>query len=202
MKKLILLDKKCIKCGNLFGRDSCKSVADYKMKKYCCKRCFFDNNSGKNNYAYKSTKDRILGNIKVNKNGCWIWSGSFRSKGKHGWYGGLKIGGRSVLAHRASYMTFNGDIPKGFLVCHKCDNTKCVNPEHLFLGTQSDNMKDMMCKNRGTSGEKAFHGKLKENQVIEIRNKRGVFRKEIARQYNVSITTVTNIINRRAWAHI
>ena len=80
-------------------------------------------------------------------NGCWIWTGS--TAGKMG-YGNVwcPYEGRMIRAHRASYAAEYGLIPNGLLCCHKCDNPKCVNPSHIFLGTQSDNIKDMYAKRR------------------------------------------------------
>ena len=84
---------------------------------------------------------------KVYKSACWNWTGSLNEKG----YGLFRIGGRkgkAEKAHRVSWEMFNGPIPENLHVLHLCDNRKCVNPEHLFLGTHQDNMKDMMTKGR------------------------------------------------------
>lgn len=91
-------------------------------------------------------KSRLLNQIRINiANGCWEWIG----KTWGGGYGYIWYKGKTVSAHRVSAnVFFNFDIFSKFLVCHKCDNPSCINPNHLFIGTQDDNMKDMAKKNR------------------------------------------------------
>lgn len=92
--------------------------------------------------------------VKDSLTGCWLWDRTKNNKG----YGKVGIGGgRSMYAHRASYTAFNGEIPDGMEVCHKCDTPACVNPAHLFLGTHLDNMRDSARKGRARGNPKRGH---------------------------------------------
>jgi hypothetical protein len=88
--------------------------------------------------AEKVAQDRIRANIKVNAKGCWEWQLFIRRSG----YGQMKFEGKTVDAHRVSYRCFHGEIAEGLFVCHRCDDKRCCNPEHLFLGTHSENLID------------------------------------------------------------
>lgn len=123
--------------------------------------------------------ERILSNIAKDENGCWNWTGSVRSAEKP--YGRLTIGSRSdgtrrqIGAHQYSYMTFVGPIENGLAVCHHCDNPRCVNPEHLFLGTWKDNADDRDRKGRNSPppvfrGEDAPWSKYPDALIEEIRS--------------------------------
>ena len=92
----------------------------------------------------------------------------------------------------------NGPIPKGLLVCHKCDNRACINLEHFFLGTQLENMKDMVFKNRQLKGEEKSLNKLTEQQVLQIRQEKGTDR-DVAKKYKISFSVVNRIRNRKIW---
>lgn len=112
----------------------------------------------------------------------------------------------NLTAHRWSYETFIGFIPQGLYACHKCDNTKCINPDHLFLGTQTDNMRDMKNKKRDRKacGEKQWQSKLTDNDIIIIRQRRanGELLITIAKDYNITPTNVSQIALLHTWKHI
>src|SRR5690349_6165276 len=94
-------------------------------------------------------------------NGCWVWIG-YRHNGTHGRRGIISIKGKDIYVHRFSWEIHNGEIPKDMCVCHRCDNPICVNPDHLFLGTHQDNVRDMVQKGRSARGSKNSHSILTE----------------------------------------
>ncbi len=118
---------------------------------------------------------------------CWIWTGSLGGDNRN--YGSFNVNGRTKRAHRVSYELYKEKIPKGLLVLHSCDNPSCVNPEHLFLGTQKDNMQDMSNKGRSLRGDKSIMSKLTNEQVLEIRSKyipKKYSTRTLAKEYGVS----------------
>lgn len=148
----------------------------------------------------KITKDRIENKVElVTESGCWIWMGT-TTRG----YGQIESDTKKYYAHRASYQAFVGEIPEGMNVCHRCDNRFCVNPSHLFLGTQKDNLQDMKRKGRSTIGEKNARSKLTEKQVQQIKNglRSGLKEKYLANLYGVCRQSINNIKNGRVWNHV
>lgn len=133
------------------------------------------------------------------KNECWIWLGACVPSG----HGRVGDNNKVLVAHRVSWELTNGSIPNNLFVLHKCDNPPCVNPRHLFLGTQTDNMKDMDLKGRRRWGTMETHRKAKLNKekVLEIRNSfsTGSKKKDLAKIYGVQETTINQIVNNRTW---
>ena len=140
---------------------------------------------------------------KVNENGCWICTS--HKPDAHG-YPQCSRNHRGTRISRVMYEKYRGPIPDGLFVCHKCDNTMCINPQHLFLGTHQDNMDDMNKKGRhgraSTKGEKHGMAKLTEDKVREIRNIKGMNQREIAKKYGLHYTHVNKIIKREIWKHV
>jgi hypothetical protein len=129
---------------------------------------------------------------------CWIWTGAIVKK-----YGEFAMNGKIQSAHRVSWQLTSGTIPEGMNVLHHCDNPPCVNPKHLFLGTNTDNMQDALRKGRlnPRTGESCSWSKLKENDVREIRiaYNNGVNYSQLSRKYLVASKTIINIINGKNW---
>jgi ribosome-binding protein aMBF1 (putative translation factor) len=136
--------------------------------------------------------------------GCWLWLGNKHKQG----YGKISVNGRAVMAHRVSYEMNCSEIPLGMMVCHKCDNPKCVNPDHLFLGSAQDNMTDKIMKGRhrgARRGESHHLAKLNKDQVMAIRDKYrdgNIFQRELASQYGVSQALINRIINNSVWSYV
>ena len=149
----------------------------------------------------------ILGRIRVcHESGCHEWTGYVRKSG----YGQVTHAGKVHKAHRFFYEHHYGPISNGLYVCHRCHNRRCVNPEHLYVGTQSDNMNDMVVAGRQASGEKIAKtkrgdrngsAKLSYEQVKQMRRKRagGSTYQHIADSFGVTIATAWRAINRESW---
>ena len=144
--------------------------------------------------------------------GCWLWLGAVHNRQG---YGFLKVGRRQTYAHRASYEAFIGKIPAGLHVCHRCDVTCCVNPSHLFLGTNRDNVDDKVRKGRQARsidivgknkarGERCAWAKLNSAKVLAVRVSyaSGDTLAVIAARYRVSESTISNAVRGKKWAHI
>jgi DNA-binding CsgD family transcriptional regulator len=130
---------------------------------------------------------------------CWTWIGSCDRKG----YGQLKVSSVYRKAHRISWELHYGPIPGGLCVLHHCDNPPCVRPDHLFLGTNHDNVIDSMIKGRRAQGEHNGNGKLTTKQVEEIRLyiAQGVTHRAIAKHLNIASSTVSNIRRGKTRKH-
>ncbi len=157
--------------------------------------------------------------IRLDRDSCWLWQARRNPKG----YGMFREMDRWAAAHRVSWELANGPIPTGRLVCHSCDTRSCVNPDHLFVGTNDDNMRDMVNKSRQSKGER--HRKsclaalpnrriargeriarsvLTEELVVKIRQEysQGVRVVDLAHTYRVTPTCIYRVIRRQCWKHV
>ena len=144
---------------------------------------------------------------------CLVWTGAKCPKR----YGSMFFRGKTMKVHRVAWELFSGPIPAGMCVCHRCDNPPCVRPDHLFLGTQSDNMRDMAAKGRqvhgitsqqthfpeghAPRGARASGAKLTEQEVVELlgRHANGEGSTILGRAYGVDRTTVQRILRGNTW---
>lgn len=149
---------------------------------------------------YATLEDRFwAGCIKSEDAECWRWNGN---RQRHG-YGLMNYRHKDYLAHRVSYMIHFGPIPTGMVVCHKCDNPECTNPNHLFLGTPADNIADMVKKGR-QSKDRMRGAKVTVADVLEIRRlyAKGTPPKQLATMFGLSRSGIASIVKRRSWKDI
>ena len=135
--------------------------------------------------------------------GCWLWP---RAVSKGG-YGVLRIGkapGKLLYLHRLTWTVWNGTIPDSIMVLHRCDVRRCFNPDHLFLGTHADNMKDALNKGRICHGEDHADAILTEKQVLEIRHHYDDGKRicDIAKKLSMKYGTVSCVARRINWKHV
>jgi DNA invertase Pin-like site-specific DNA recombinase len=140
---------------------------------------------------------RLIQDHCVEVNGCWIWTRSTRGKG----YAQMTLSNRKqVYGHRASYMVNKGAIPDGGVVCHSCDEPRCCNPDHLFLGTQKDNMQDCVAKGRLRPGRVGAPRKVSDEQrkrIAELRSQ-GMLQRQIAQQFGITQVRVSQLLKAQS----
>jgi len=196
------VDKVCDNCGKVY------KVFYYReeVSRFCSGRCrssYGGKMVHKENYDKWSleTKEETMLEIKkrldrhvVKSSGCWKWT-SWKSKQR---YGRISFRGQQLIASRASWMAYRGEIPKGMNVCHTCDNPECTNPEHLFLGTHTDNQRDKIKKGRG------HRNSLTVEKVIIIKKKIaiGIPMSRIAKDYGVCLCSIKNIKYGKTWRDV
>jgi hypothetical protein len=154
---------------------------------------------------WRDPEERFWAKVDKNgSNGCWIWTAGLIRNG----YGGFALEHRKCIpAHRYSWGLKNGHLPRdgSICVCHHCDNRRCVNPDHLFLGTHGDNARDRTLKGRGTRGERMPAAKLTEQDVRDIRgrwNAGSATQTAMAKEYGVSQAVISSAVLRKTWAFV
>lgn len=181
--------KDCAHCGQSFEKNPRLSAAQWALTLFCCRRC------SARKAAPQSPLERFFSFIKVDPiTKCWIWTGALSGE-----YGSFD----NDRAHRFIFNECIADVPDGIMVPHRCDNPPCCNPYHLFLGNGVDNAQDMLLKGRGNKpfGENNGSARLTEREVIAIRAD-GRNRHEVARTFQVSVTTISAIQSKKTWKHL
>ena len=158
--------------------------------------------------AMEKFAERFWSQVKKSEHGCWEWQG--KPRGKDGMYGQIHPPGmgRQIAPHRAAWLLHFGEIPvhdrgpNALVVRHTCDNPRCVKIDHLILGTQLDNVRDMISRGRAryASGENA-RSKLNWKKVEEIRAKHaaGMGQRALSREYGVSYPAIHNVVHFQTW---
>lgn len=186
----------CQHCGTNY-------TANRLLQTFCSRRC-----TSHSRGAAAFVRDRQTLSDRIERltergaaNGCWLYAGKLFRSG----YGQFTLttdaGRRTVLAHRVAFEVANGPIPDGMVVMHACDNRQCINPSHLSLGSQADNMADCYKKGRNPRGEKVGNSILTEDQARSIKYG-GEPTLAAAERYGVSRRTIWMIRKGMAWAHI
>lgn len=155
-----------------------------------------------NGFAYRSTKEYLFKNIMFGLSDCWYWIGPIDPAG----YGLWCYKTKPRKAHRISYALFNGDFERTKKILHKCDSRNCVNPEHLFIGTQLDNVRDMISKGRHKFPERKYGednplSKLTNKKIEEAKNLRnaGLSYKKIGKEMGFSTMAIFRVLTERSW---
>lgn len=163
------------------------------LPKYCSRNC-------KTAFAPKLAAERFWRRV-TKTPGCWLWTGTRDEYG----YGVVWANDSRNTAHRYSYRLHFGNIPDGLCVLHRCDNRVCVRPDHFFLGTNQDNMNDMVAKQRQCRGESMHSSKMTVAKVIEMRRQhdedgRSIF--SLSKEYGIHNKSAHDIIFRKTWKHV
>lgn len=149
---------------------------------------------------YEALKQRLLSRVQFEPNsGCWLWEGGTVFYG----YGVTGYDGKSKRVHRLSWEIFRGPIPEGMVICHRCDTPPCANPDHLFLGTRSDNNYD--CVRKGRANNRT--GEQKPNAVLSNESVRAIWlsplsNAAIAEQLGVNPRAVSNVRTGMLWRSV
>lgn len=146
-------------------------------------------------------KKRMINSVDIDDSGCWNWIKSINMG-----YGVTSLRGKREQAHRASWMVFVGEIPNGMQINHKCHNKMCINPDHLYVGTQKENMRDMEDAGRAVRcvGGRNGNSKLSEMDVLEVKKMimDGKKNDEISLKFSVSRSTIQFIRIGKTWGHV
>lgn len=196
-KKTLSRDCACAQCWTPFDRGYAISSARASKPQYCTQQCRAESSR---NRAKENFGPRFWSNVDVRgETECWPWTGRLDENG----YGLFDYDGRPHIASRVSLMMKEGTLSPHLFACHTCDNPPCVNPAHLFAGTQKDNMQDASAKGKlaggnGRRGSQVNTSKLDADKVKQIKNSSAPA-KEFAERFGVSSTAISLIRSGKNW---
>lgn len=184
----------CPECGEAIPRKAGEFPWQYNRRRYCSRVC---GSKASNARRAEDARTIIEQRSRADASGCRLWTANVNHSG----YGVVTRRMKVTIAHRLAYEAYIGPIPPGMCVCHRCDVRACVNPDHLFLGTNADNTRDRNAKGRQARGERQGRAKLTADDVRAIRRSpaRHV---DLARAYGVGPTAIHNIRARLSWRHV
>ena len=189
--------RKCEFCSKPLVPHLDEFPSRFRIRRFCGKSC-----AVKKHHADKATNfsDSFWNRTKRTKSGCILWTGYTNPWG----YGRVRFHGRMLRTHQVAWELTKDPIPFDLCVLHKCDNPPCVNPDHLFLGTQADNVADRERKGRTACGERMPNAKLSSDAVREIHSasKKGSSRVSLARRFGVSPQRISEVALGKAWRHV
>ena len=195
-------EKTCTYCGAVLARRANEYPGRWRERSTCGRQCSSRLNAKAANASWRKTNMATFFEDLVLNGECMEWPHSKNNGG----YGRAWLNGKTIGAHRLAFILAHGPIPKGLLVCHRCDNPPCCNPDHLFVGTPQDNNDDMIRKGRDNRKMPAGHNvgsrnpaaKLSKRDVEIIRgDRRGSV--ELAKIYGVHRNTIYNVRSGANW---
>lgn len=191
----------CKNCGNKIIPGKWNK---HRLRKFCNKKCSAIDRSKKREGMRKSISEcakKFWENVDVKTSEeCWEWQGCMHGPNGYGWFTGGPARRRD-FTHRISVWISTGEYPYGLVVRHKCDNKRCINPNHLLTGSMADNSRDAVERGLTVRGSSQRCAKLHEDQIKFIRSS-SLMHIELARIYNVHPTTILRIKNGVTWKHV
>ncbi|WP_084542836.1 HNH endonuclease [Deinococcus murrayi] len=184
----------CAYCGKVF-------LSTQARRRFCSVEC---GNTNRRSMSKERLQEKLLKHRQIDSTtGCWEWTAGLGRKS----YGVVTVAYKQYRVPRLSAHVYLGfDLTSQQIVCHRCDNPRCFNPDHLFMGTLSDNMQDMLAKGRQNppKGSRNGQARLTEDDVREIRRlgKSGVHQREVAERFGISYSYANNVINGERWKHV